>query len=83
MNWIYKGKPDTTRDVMVAFRATELLETDNMQYTVARLNYDKKGGWLLPDDYEVIAWADFPRVNKDANGNALSHHWLSIEGLKQ
>jgi len=82
MNWIYKGKPDTPREVLVAFRAPELLETSNMQYTVAKL-VRENGDWLLPEQYEVIAWMDFERVNKDANGNALSHHWLSIEGLKQ
>jgi hypothetical protein len=82
MNWIYNGKPDTTREVMVAFRAPNLLDTSNMHYTVAKL-VRENGDWLLPDQYEVIAWADFPRVNKDADGNALSHHWLGIEGLKQ
>lgn len=82
MNWIYKGKPDTTREVMVAFRAPKLLDTDNMQYTVASLT-KHNGGWLLPDHYEVIAWADFERVNKDADGNSLTHHWLTVEGLER
>jgi hypothetical protein len=81
MNWIYNGLPDTGRYVMVAFRAPELLGHSNVNYTLTTLSL--YGGFIVPDQYEVIAWADFPRVNKDADGNALSHHWLSVKGLKQ
>lgn len=72
--------PNTNRQVLVAFRAEELLATENVQYTTASL--DGKGRFLLPDSYEVIAWMDFPRCTKDADGNALTHHWLNVEGLK-
>ena len=83
MNWIYKGKPDTTREVIVAFRAPKLLDTDNMQYTVASVNHRRPDEWGLPGAYEVVAWADFPRLHKDAEGNALTHHWLTVEGLQK
>ena len=81
MNWIYNTLPDTHRYVLVAFRATELLETQNVQYTVASLDR-RKEAFVLPDQYEVIAWTDFPRISKDANGEAVTHSWLTVEGLK-
>jgi len=82
MNWIYNGLPDTGRQVMVAFRAPELLGHSNVNYTLTTISRHTNG-FIVPDCYEVIAWADFERVNKDADGNALTHHWMGIEGLKQ
>ena len=81
MNWIYNGLPNTHRYVLVAFRAPEILETQNVQYTVASLD-SRKEAFVLPDQYEVIAWTDFPRISKDANGEAVTHSWLTVEGLK-
>lgn len=81
MNWIYNTLPDTHRYVLVAFRAPELLETENVQYTVASLDR-RKEAFVLSDQYEVIAWTDFPRISKDANGEAVTHSWLTVEGLK-
>ena len=81
MNWIYNGLPETHREVMIAFRAPSLLKHNNVKYTIASLDI-RKSGFVIPDSYELIAWADFPRCNKDEQGQALTHHWLNVEGLK-
>jgi len=81
MNWIYNSIPNTNREVLVAFRATELLNSDNVRYTLSTLDSSGKR-FLLPDSYEIIGWADFTRCTKDASGNALTHHYLNVEGLK-
>ena len=80
MNWIYNAIPNTDREVLVAFRAPETLETENVQYTLT--SRDGKGNFLVPDSWKVIAWMDFPRCTKDADGKSLTHHWLNVEGLK-
>lgn len=72
--------PNTNRQVLVAFRAPDALETENVQYTISSTNGKKS--FLIPDSWEVIAWADFPRCTKDKDGNSLTHHWLNVEGLK-
>lgn len=80
MNWIYNAMPNTSRQVIVAFRAPDDLETENVQYVLT--STDGKGKFLVPDSWKVIAWSDFPRCTKDTDGNALTHHWLNVEGLK-
>jgi hypothetical protein len=82
MNWIYNGLPDTGRLVIVASRAPKLLGHDNVIYTLTSMSRHS-GNLILPDSYELIAWADFPRCMKDANGIGQPHHWMDIEGLKQ
>ena len=81
MNWIYNGLPNTGRQVIVAFRAPELLGHWNVNYTLTSTSRHTNG-FIVPDSYEVIAWADFPRLKKDAEGNTLLHNWLTVEGLK-
>lgn len=81
MNWIYNGLPDTDREVFIAYRAQDISGV-NINYMTCRLSYVDKGSWMLPDKYEVLAWADYPRLSKDADGNAVTHHWLDVEGLK-
>lgn len=78
MNWIYNSKPDTARDVLVAFK---MEGTNEVHYNVAQMDYFMKG-WLLPESWEVIAWADFPRLRKDNCGQTLMHNYLSIQGLE-
>ena len=79
MNWIYNGLPNTDREVLVAFLTPD---RENVGYTVTRRAIFKKDEWSVPDTWTVLAWADFPRLNKDSEGNALAHHWLDVEGLK-
>lgn len=80
MNWIYNGLPDTDREVLVAFSTPDY---EHVAYIVSRRGITKGDEWSLPNHWKVLAWADFPRLNKDADGNALTHHWLNVEGLKQ
>jgi len=79
MNWIYNGMPDTDREVIIAFLTPD---REYVGYNVARRAMFKKDKWGVPDTWTVLAWADFPRLNKDADGNAVTHHWLDVEGLK-
>jgi hypothetical protein len=80
MNWIYEGLPTTGRQVIVAFRAPELLGHSNINYTLTSTSRHTNG-FIVPDSYEVIAWADFDRCNNDEDGNVLPHNWLNVEGL--
>ena len=82
MNWIYNGLPDTDREVLIAYRAPEV-SGQNINYMTCRRSYHNKESWLVPNHYDVLAWADYPRLRKDGDGKAVSHHWLDVEGLKQ
>ena len=80
MTWNYESKPTTAREVLVAFRAPDIIGNTHVHYTTSKLSYDLNS-WLLPNNYEIIGWADFPRLDTDKDGNRLSHHYLSVQGL--
>jgi hypothetical protein len=84
MNWIYNSMPDTTREVMVAFLMTpESDKEQNVHYLFTSTSRHAKNGWsAIPDEWTVLAWADFPRLKNDAAGKTITHHWITIEGLK-
>lgn len=84
MNWIYNSMPDTTREVLVALlMAAESDPTQNVRYIISSTSEHAKNGWSsIPDHWKVLAWADFPRLKKDADGKTMTHHWITIEGLK-
>lgn len=79
MNWIYNTLPDTPRDVLACIRTKD--DGGRVFYERTNLNLDRTA-LLLPDDWELIAWADFPRCRFDKDGKPLAHWAITVEGLK-
>lgn len=84
MNWIYNSFPNTTREVLVAvLMSPESDPEQNVRYVITSTSEHALNGWSsIPDHWKVFAWADFPRLKNDAAGKTLTHHWITVEGLK-
>lgn len=79
MNWIYNTLPDTARDVLACCKTND--NGNRVFYERTALNNDGTA-LMIPESWELIAWADFPRCRFDKDGNALLHWVHSVEGLK-
>lgn len=79
MTWNYNSLPDTAREVIACYAD----QTGGpVFYELVRLNL-KGDALLAPDDWTLIAWADFPRCLVNEKGWRLPHHPITIEGLNQ
>lgn len=79
MTWNYNSLPDTAREVVACYADKT---GEHVFYELVRLNL-KGDALLAPDCWTLIAWADFPRCFEDDKGRRLSHHPITIEGMKQ
>lgn len=82
MKWNYNTKPNTGREVLVAYRRPDGIVPnwdEHVHYTIA--NYEPGFGWTVPDNWEFLAWSDFDRLKVDQEGNATEHHRFDIAGL--
>lgn len=66
MNWIYNGLPDTNRDVLIA----ALTDHKHVYYGVATRNFTGTR-MVIPEEWKLIAWADFPRIEGKVDGIQL------------
>lgn len=82
MKWNYNNVPNTSREVLVAFRTNNgiMPEWDkHVHYTTGQ--YDKELGWSIPKHWELLAWSDYDRLTVDAEGNRTEHNELDVVGL--
>lgn len=82
MKWIYNSKPNTGREVLVAFRTMNVYFPEwekHVKYTTS--SYDPVHGWSIPDHWELLAWSDFDRLKVDPQGKPTEHHRMDVEGL--
>lgn len=76
MNWNYNGLPDTNRDVLIA----ALTNNGKVYYGTSTRNF-RGTRMVIPEEWMLLAWADFPRIEGEVNGTPLKS--MSYDGSQK